>query len=163
MDNEIWKCYKEVHFSKSVRKYEISNYGRIRINGEIIKPKFCNGYYVICGRYLHKIVAELFIPNPENKPHVDHINTITTDNRVDNLRWCTAKENSNNPLTIEHLSKSHKGKIPANIGKLHSEEARQKMSAARKGKEPAIKGKKLSEEARQKMREAWVKRKKRGN
>lgn len=55
-------------------------------------------------RYLiHRLVASNFIDNPDNKPFVDHINTNHTDNRVDNLRWVTAKENSNNYLTRIHL------------------------------------------------------------
>ena len=57
--------------------------------------------------YLHKLVAEAFIPNPENKKYVDHIDTNRLNNQVNNLRWVTIIENNNNPKTLKNYKKRH--------------------------------------------------------
>lgn len=83
--------------------YEVSNYGKVRsIKRDIILKPYCyNGYLYVslykngevkCCR-VHRIVAQAFIPNPENKATVNHKNEVRDDNRVCNLEWNTYKEN----------------------------------------------------------------------
>ncbi len=79
--------------------YEASTLGRVRNkgNGYVKKPNICNGGYariVILGKsnYIHRLIALTFIPNPENKRTVNHINKIRDDNRLINLEWATHKE-----------------------------------------------------------------------
>lgn len=117
-------------------KYQISNYGNVRSldillhkkngqkefkKGKVLTPQLNRVGYCVYSfsrnsthkRMLaHRIVAEAFIVNddPEQRIYVDHINTIRTDNRVSNLRWVTAKENSNNPLTKGKISKTKTGR-----------------------------------------------------
>ena len=57
---------------------------------------------------IHRLIAIHFIPNPENKRDVDHINRKRFDNRICNLRWCTAKENSNNQGMYNTNKSGHK-------------------------------------------------------
>jgi uncharacterized protein (UPF0335 family) len=68
-----------------------------------MKPSIASGYYhlILCnerqiGVYIHRLVAETFIPLVEGKDYVDHINRTKTDNRVENLRWVTGSENNVN-------------------------------------------------------------------
>lgn len=57
-------------------------------------------------RYVHRLVAETFIPNPNNLPEVDHIDTNGYNNHVDNLRWCTHQNNLENDITQEKIKKN---------------------------------------------------------
>lgn len=132
---EIWKNIEDYE------GYQVSNFGRVRsldrydsrgwrIKGRILKPIMDKKGYLTVGLSknnqrktfkVHRLVALHFIPNIENKPEIDHINTIKTDNTVflnedgsvnydkTNLRWVTPKENSNNPLSIMNKSESKKG------------------------------------------------------
>ena len=148
---EEWKVYKEtINNRTGHRIYEVSNLGRVKCNGEIVEPQMRHSYLCIAQFAIHRAVAVLFIPNPDNKPYVDHINTVTTDNRAENLRWVTTKENNNNPLTRKHMSEAHKGKPSTFKGKTHSEEAKLKISATLTGKP----GTPHSEETKRKISES---------
>lgn len=59
---------------------------------------------------VHRIIAEAFLDNHNHLPEIDHINAIRTDNRVQNLKWCTRKENMNNPHALNAQSKIRAGK-----------------------------------------------------
>lgn len=97
-------------------RYEISDQGRIRnaVTKRILRTYINDrGYTTYNARptvKIHRLVAEAFIPNPQDKPCVDHINGNRQDNRVENLRWCTVKENNNNPIYIGRQMKSQDSK-----------------------------------------------------
>lgn len=101
-------------------KYQVSNLGRARsldrwarvcgngrrlVKGRIMSiGKYPNGYSTInftdgkgkvVSKLVHRLVAQAFLPNPDNLPEVNHKDEDITNNRVDNLEWCTSKYNAN--------------------------------------------------------------------
>lgn len=117
--------------------YQVSNMGRVKslerkikrsrcgdatIKSKILKLWDTKDYYpyahlCVCNKRklikIHRVIAETFIPNPENKPCINHINGKKNDNRVENLEWCTYSENNFHAFRMG-LNNNAKGEMSVN-------------------------------------------------
>lgn len=131
--------------------YQVSNLGRVKTLGKgktqkkdkILKTKPSKNGYVIVNLYkegnrtafyIHRLVATMFIPNPNNLAEVNHISEIRHENHVENLEWCDREYNTKYGTRLKKISDSLKGKPSYRKGKSVSEERKQKQREVMKGK-----------------------------
>ena len=128
--------------------YEVSNEGRVRSlnynrtnETKILKPEKNKCGYLRVGlskqgktqKFLvQRLVATMFIPNPQNLPEVNHIDEDKTNNRVENLQWCTREYNLKHGTRPQRYSEAIRGSKHPLYGKKHSEETKQRMSETHK-------------------------------
>lgn len=166
---EIWKPV--FGFEET---YEVSSLGGVRnhTNGYVLKQFHTSKHYLYVNlqknkqhyeRRVHRLVAQAFLPNPNNYPQVNHKDENPQNNNVDNLEWCTNEYNIRYGSRLARLSRTMKGvpKSPETRAKMQlaqekrkgiplSDETKRKISEAKKGKRP-------TPETRAKLRAARAK------
>ena len=95
--------------------YSISNFGNVKNNqtGKMLKPSNVKGYLSVKlnnkSNLIHRLIANAFIPNPDNKPFIDHIDNNRANNSINNLRWATPSENNYNQKLGKRNKSGFKG------------------------------------------------------
>lgn len=97
-DGRVWSKYRNIYLSPSTYK---NGYKRVHLRNNGIQKSF----------FIHRLVAQAFLPNPNNLPCVNHKDENPSNNCLDNLEWCTIEYNSNYGKRNEKLSKVIKEQI----------------------------------------------------
>ena len=130
---EIWKVHPDI------TGIEVSTLGRVRtldrvvsserrtqfIKGHVLKQQYSRGYLKVgiqvngkqTMKYVHRLMAQTFIPNPDNLPEINHKDCNPSNNDADNLEWCTHQENIAYRDKCGHTAKKQCTEVTCVLGK----------------------------------------------